>query len=184
MALAKARGSLVVKGGGSLQIREISPSASDAFLSVGYVKATNFNNEHAMVESITDEGLVVQYLSSGEKFMMTVTLMQTAIDELNLLKDAGDDTVYEGYYHVALPSGQDQEINIPLMKFRRGFNISRQSGEQTVEAMVQALSVKAAMTRNPTAYNIAAGAYFVLIENATAQGAPVDTASSVYSTLF
>lgn len=179
MALGKARNSIVVKGGGNLQLREMNPTPG-SFLSVGYLKSTSVVVEHSMVEHVAENGLLINYQSAGDKITVTAQLMQSAIDELNLLNNA-DGKVYELYYSVLLPNGNTQELVIPLFKLRPGINKTFQSGEQLMEMMGVGLAVKAALTRTPTAYNQAIDTSFVLVSNASPQGAPSDAAGTVFS---
>lgn len=180
MALQKDRGRLVVKGGGTFSIRELYPTATDSFSDLGYVKSTTLTDEHSLIEHVDERGLLVNYQSAAEKFMVTLSMMQSGVDLLQLLQNAGNKR-YEGFYAVRLPDdGNWQEVSIPLMRIRPGYpgGIQRASGEQLLEVSCVALAVKQALTRTPTGFNISADKTYVIAENASALGAPTDTAST------
>jgi len=184
MALQKLRSRINVKGGGLFMIRELSPTPSDTFLDVGFLTSVQFEDEHNMVEIIDDRGLTINYISGGESPKFTVVIKQSGIDEINILKNA-ERKYYEGYYKVLCETTLIQEINIPLFRFKPGPMLQFAAAtERTLQLEGRALSVKAAMTRNPVGYNITIDSFFVIIENAAALGVPVDTASSVASTLL
>jgi hypothetical protein len=184
MALGKTRNRINVKGGGNLQVRELSPSATESLSSLGYQGGTTFTDEHQMQTIVEEAGLTIEYLSGGSQATIKGTLKQSGIDEVNFLKNASG-KVYELYYKCVLANGSSQELNIPLFKFKPGpvleFAANKERG---IPFEGIALAVKADMTRNPTGFNITADSYYVIAENAVAIGAPADTAATVFSTLY
>lgn len=184
MALGKDRGAINVKGGGFFKIRELKPTATDAWSDVGYLQSTEFNDEHTMVEAIDERGLQVDYVDGGQSMKLTTQLMQSDYDVLNLLKGAAG-KVYEGYYKCLTAEGNYQEWNFPLCRLNPGIKMTMQASTlRAIPLEIRCLSVKANMTRTPVEYNVTEGQQYVMTENAAEKGAPSDTASTVASTLY
>lgn len=131
MALTRDRKRINVKGGGKLWIRQIFPdSGADTFFDLGYINETDFDDEHNMVESIDETGQYIDTKSGGQKVTWKVTLKQTGIDEINLLKNS-DGKYYELYYSVLVANGNYQEVSIPLAKVLLGPKL-KFAGERSV----------------------------------------------------
>lgn len=184
MSIARTRANINIKGGGILKCRELAPSASDAFLDLGYLGGTDIGDTHNMVDVIDERGLQVEYLDGGNKVVITSSLQQSDIDLINLLRGAGS-KLYEFFYQVVLRNTKVQEFNIPLGRIMAGVQLKFAAATpRAIPVEIHGLAVKAAMTRSPVAFNITQDEAMVVTENASAQGAPSDTAATVYSTLY
>jgi hypothetical protein len=179
MALAKNRAKINVKGWGYLKLREISPTPSDTFLDVGYLQETSIADTRPMVEAIDERGFQVDYVDSGASLVIIATVMQSDIDIVTLLKVASG-RYYDVYMHGVTADGKYQELRAYCCKLKPGPGFTNKSGAiRTVPIEIHALTVKAAFTANPVAFNIAINEQYVLLENATQQGPPIDTATAV-----
>lgn len=159
-------------------VRELYPTPSDTFLDVGWLGGTNLNDEHNMLEIIDEQGILLDWKSSGKVFNLTSKLKQSGIDEINLVRNA-DGKYYEMYYKVTTGEAKVQEINA-FVKIQPGAQIEFAAGtERTIPITIKGWAVKAALVRSPTVYNIAVYESYVYIENAAAQGVPIDTAATV-----
>ena len=184
MALAKARTRINVKGGGTLKIRELSPTASDTFLDVGYVTSDILLDEPSMVDSVDEAGQFIDTKSGAQKVTWKAILKQTSIDEINLLKNAVG-KYYDLFYSVVLAGGNTQEFRVWLCKLKPLINLEFSAAkERTLEVEFTALMPKATFTATPTDYNVTAGAYYVVIENAVAKGTPTDTAATMATAIL
>jgi hypothetical protein len=184
MALQKSRTRINVKGGGTLKIRELSPSASDTFLDVGYVTSDTLLDEHTMVDSVDDAGNFIDTKSGAQKVTWKAVLKQTSIDEINLLKNAVG-KYYDLFYSVVLANGNTQEFRVWLGKIKPGLVLEFASAtERKLELEITALMPKATFTATPTDYNVTAGAYYVVIDNAVAKGTPSDTAATMATAIL
>lgn len=183
MALTKARTRINVKGGGLLKLREISPTQTDAFVDAGYLGGTDLNDEHSMLEIVDEVGNLVDALSGARKAVLTTTLKQTTLDEINLIKNASG-KYYDAYYYVKLANTYVQELTAIPCKIKPGPVLTFKSAtERTIQVTIYFLAPKATATRAPTAYNVTVDEPYVLIENAAAQGAPTE-ATSTFATLI
>lgn len=181
MALAKSRTKIQVRGGGFLLMREISPSPSDTFLDVGYLQSTNWQDERNMLEAIDERGLQVDFVEGGQVVTITSQLMQADIDVINLLKGSAS-KYFDVYYYAVLADGKYQEFSAPVAKIMGGPKLNFAANTmRTVELQLRLLPSKGAYTRTPTAFNIAAGEFYVVSENVSKQGPPSDTASATAS---
>lgn len=184
MALGKSRLKIAVKGGGTLQIRELYPTPTNSYSDLGYVENDIVLEESDVIDSVDETGLVIQSQSGNKKLTWKSTLLQTGIDEINLLRNA-DGKYYDLYYSVLLPNGNTQEFRVWLCKLKPNLNLEFSSGAtRKIEVEFTALAPKANFTATPTDYNVVAGKYYVVIENATAKGAPTDTASSMANAIL
>lgn len=178
MAISRTRTRINVKGGGKFQLRQISPTPSNTFLDAGYLKSTKIADEFAMADISDAHGDYIEYLPTGEKFIATIELLQTGIDEVNLQKNA-DGIYYDCYYSVLLANGNTQEWSIPLCKLKVGYVLDMKPGERILGMEMHALAPVGAFTRTPTAFNVVALVPYTLTEGAVANGAPTDTASTL-----
>lgn len=182
MALGLDRRRINVKGGGTLFIREIDPTPTAAFASVGFIKEDSFFDEHTMVESVDSAGRYIDTKSGSQHVRFETQLMQTSIDEINLLRNAflGSDAgrYYEIYYQVPLNNGDKQEFLFPVARITPNVNLQfRAATERTVNVVIHALAPKVALTRTPTAFNTAQWQPYVVVQGATAAGPPTDAAT-------
>lgn len=188
MALGKNRSRVSVKGGGLLKLRQISPTPSDTFLDVGFLQSTSLDDKYDMMTAKDERGFVIDFVTGGEEPVITAVLLQSTIDEVNLIKNA-DGIYYEAYYYCKLANGNIQELDIPLCKIKPGPKLDfKAATERTLSLELHMLSVNAVstITRAPTDYNMdpTVNSFYVLIESATAKNAPSDTASSLKTAVF
>jgi hypothetical protein len=183
MALARNRTRINVKGGGKLYIREISPTASNTYLDLGYLQSTEFMNDNAMVGEVDEAGVLPDMNQGSQKATLKAVLKQSSIDEINLLNNAAG-KYYELYYKNAnLANGYVQELSIPIAKLKVGTTLKGASAtERQLELEVYALAPKAAYTRGVTAFNVTENVPFILTENATAQFNTSNTEASALAT--
>jgi hypothetical protein len=183
MSLGKNRTRVNVKGGGTLKLREMSPTQTDAFSEAGYLGGTDLNDEHSMLEIIDETGNLIDAQSGARKCILTTTLKQSGIDEINLLKNAVG-KYYDAYYVVKGSNGTFQELSMGVCKLKPGAVLKYASAtERTIALTIYMLAPKAAATRAPTAFNVVADEPYVLIENAAAVGAPTE-ATTVFAALI
>jgi hypothetical protein len=176
MALGFNRRRINVKGGGTLQVREVDPTPG-SWQTIGFIKDSTFVLEPQMVESIDDKGDQIDNKIGGKKASWRATLMQSSKDEYQLVKDA-EEKIYEMYYHVLNADGNHFEVVFPLVRIKPGFESSFQAAtERGIQVEFYALAPATALTRTPTAYNSLQWEPFVISENASEQGAPSDNAS-------
>lgn len=184
MALEKSRLRLNVKGGGTLRIRELSPTPSNTFLDVGYVTSDIILDEPTMVDSVDEMGNFIDTKSGAQKVTWKAVLKQTSIDEINLLKNAVG-KYYDLFYSVLLSNGSTQEFRVWLCKLKPLLNLEFAAAtERKLEVEFTALMPKGTFTATPTEYNVTAGAYYVVIENAVAKGVPTDAAASMATAIL
>jgi hypothetical protein len=184
MAVGRTRANINVKGGGLLKARMMSPTASDTFVDWGYLGSTDIDDTHNMVDVVDEKGLNIEYLDGGQKVIIRPTLLQSDIDLINLLRSAGS-AIYEFYYQVYLRNTKYQEWVMPLGRITAGVQLKHAAGSvRSIPVEIHGLAIKAALTRTPVAFNMNADEAIVVAENASAQGAPSDTASTVYSTAY
>lgn len=184
MALEKSRTRIAIKGGGTLRIRELYPTATNSFSDLGYIENDILLEESDMIDSIDETGLIVQTQSGNKKVTWKSVLLQTGIDEINLLRNA-DGKYYDLYYSVVLPNGNTQEFRVWLCKIKPVLNLEfSATTPRKIEVEFTALAPKGSFTTTPTDYNVVPGKYYVAIENATAKGVPSDSASSMASAIL
>lgn len=166
-----------VKGGGLLQLREIDPTPTTSFSTIGFISATEFLDSHTLVESIDDKGDFIDTKSGARAVSLKTTLMQTTKEEIDWMKNA-EGKYFEAYYKVTLNNGQIQELVMPVCRVKPGVELSFQSATQrTIALEVHVLAPATALTRTPSAYNSAQWVPYVLTEGGSANGAPSDAAT-------
>lgn len=188
MALGKSRIKQEVKGGGLLKIRQLSPSASDTFVDVGWLGGTDIEDSHDMIDGRDERGLLFNRQSGAETVTIKTKLKQSSKDEIDLVTKCKDQ-FYEGYYKVLTQAGAYvQEYSFFIMKIKPGVVLSMQSAtERTIEVEITLLAVGSETTivRAPTDYNItpSTNPYWLMIENAigSIKGAPTDTAATIWT---
>lgn len=184
MAVARSRANVNIKGGGILKVRELFPTATDTWTDLGFIGGTDIDDARNMVDVVDERGLQVEWLDGGMKVVIKSTLQQSDIDLINFLRAAGS-KLYEMYYMVTLRNTKIQEFDMPLARFNPGAQLKFAAATpRAIPIEIHGLAVKALMTRTPATFNITADEALVVTENAAAQGAPSDTASTVYSTLY
>lgn len=183
MALAKSRLRLNVKGNGTVKIREIYPTQTDAFSDVGYVDGSVLEDLYNMIESVDEHGDFIDSKPSGEMVKYKFNLKQSTIDEINLLRNA-DGKYYDLYILGVLANGNSIEISAIPVKIKPGFSLDMAGGkERGLPCEMSLLAPKATATRAPTDYNVTVNKPFVLIENAVAKGVPTE-ATGTFTTLI
>ncbi len=184
MALSRLRTRLNVKGGGILKIREISPNASDAFLDCGWLGGTDVDDNRDP-QTIKDErGFVVDVLEGGQMAMIKTTLLQSGIDEINLLRNAGSH-YYDAYYEALLANGNTQQLSAAICKITPGVTLAyKPGGARVIAVTLNFLSPKAAFTRTPTDFNVVIDTPYVLLDNAVPKAIPSDTAATMATAIL
>jgi hypothetical protein len=185
MSLEKNRQRINVKGGGTLQIRELSPSPIDSFSDIGYLVSSKLTDEHTMVELSDERGDFIDAKSGGRKVMWETVLKQSGIDEINLLKNA-EGKYYNVYYSVATSNGTlTQEISIAIAKIKPGPTLEFKSAtERTITVIIYCLAPADDFTRTPAAFNVVKHEPYVITEGAVANDVPTDTASDLAAALL
>ena len=185
MSLGKSRRRINVKGGGTLQIRELAPNASDAFFDLGYLLSSKLTDEHTIVELSDERGDFVDAKSGGRKVHWETVLKQSGIDEINLLKNA-EGKYYDVYYSVKTANDTlVQEVSLCICKIKPGPVLEFKSAtERTIQVTLYALAPDAGLTRTPPAFNIVIHEPYVITEGSTPNGTPTDTAASVAAAII
>jgi len=178
MPLGYDRRAINVKGGGTLQLRVIDPTAQQgAFASVGFIKNDILVDEHGIVESQDSKGDAIDAKSGSQKVKFTSVLMQSSKDEIDLMKDAKD-RYYEMYYKAVNNDATIQEIVAAVCRIKPGIEIAFGAAtERNISLEIHFLAPATVLTRTPAAYNTAQWVPYVLTEGAAANGAPTDAAT-------
>jgi|GEM_PF-5078071 len=183
MSLGRSRIKENAKGGGTLWIRQIYPTASNTFLDLGWLGGTTLDDKQSAIESKDERGDLAIVLFSDHTAMLKTILHQVSQDEIDLVnKISNNGTFYDIYYPVLLESGNTQEISAAICQIKLGVPIEFKSGQRTLPCDIYMLAPGAAFTRTPTDYNVAISPErlpYVMIENAVAKGKPTDTASTL-----
>jgi hypothetical protein len=185
MALGKNRTRINIKGGGLLKIEEItSGGALTTMRDVGFIKSVNFTDDHAMVESVSADGKFLNNQSGGNKPSLVVTLLQTTIDEINLLKDIVN-RLYHVYYQVLLdgPVVTYQELYMPCCRISQGLVLNFASAtERTLELKVSVLWPKGVVTVTPAGLSVPVGSSYTVAETLTTPlGEVTTTTGTIYT---
>jgi hypothetical protein len=177
MALGLSRTRINVKGGGDIQIREINPTPSDTFLSLGSVKDVTFIDEYGMVESIDGAGDYIDTKPGSRHAHVTAMLQQSTKEEIDVMKDAAGKH-YEIYYTVTLNDGSFQEFVAPICRITPGMNLAFASAtERTIALDIHFLAPFGILTRTPVSYNTADREPYAVSESSSQIGAPSDAAT-------
>lgn len=180
MSLGKARKSISVRGGGTLLIRQLDPTPTNAYSDLGYIKDSTLEDADVMVGEVDESGVLPDFKSGSETCSWKLTLKQATQDEINFLRNAIN-MYFEAYYKVTLGNGNIQEISIPLCRVSPMFNAKfAANAERTLDIVITMLAPKAAFTRGVVAFNVVAGQPYILVDNATAQ---FNTSNTEASTL-
>ena len=180
MSLGRYRTLENAKGGGTLWIRQISPTPSDTFLDIGWIGGTTLDDKQSAIESKDERGDLAIVLYSERICMMKTILHQVGQDEIDLVnKMANQNTFYDIYYPVTLENTYVQEISACLCQVKMGVPIDYKSGQRTIPCDFYMLAPKGAFTRTPTDWNVVSRAPYMMLTSATAKGKPSDTASSL-----
>jgi len=167
MALARSLNRINVKGGGKIQIRELSPTASNTYQDLGYLTSSTLSDEHTMVDSVDEIGALVNSQSGARKVTWKTVLKQTSADEIDLLRNSTG-KLYEVYYVVTESNTYKKMICLLPVRIKSSVVLNFASAtERTIEVEMMCLAPKAAYTRGVTAFNIIANDPYVLVEAAT-----------------
>lgn len=98
MGLQVSRKRLSVRGLGGLDLRMIDPTVWPAYLSVGWHESSKLEYLATMEELEDETGVLVDVLRKNIKTHFTSQLMQTSIDEIALIRDAGDSVFNVRFY--------------------------------------------------------------------------------------
>src|ERR1051325_1257001 len=115
--MAKNRRNINVKGGGSLQLREIDPSPSDPFVDYGYLKNVDFSDTYNMIESKDAAGNYIDYKEAGETAILKGDLMESGKTNIDFQRTAAN-KYFDVYYQVLLNNGSYQEISAPIARLK------------------------------------------------------------------
>jgi hypothetical protein len=182
MALAKDRKRLNVKGGGALYVRELDPTPTNTYSLLGYLGGSDVADEHQMVESLDETGVLADVSSGSKIFRLKSKLQQSSIDEMDLLRTA-ENKYFEALYVVPLKNGRYQELSIPLCRINPTINASFAAAtERNIPIELIGLAPKAAYTRGITAFNVVANQSYVLVEGAAATFNLSNTEASTLAT--
>jgi hypothetical protein len=185
MSLGKNRKRINVKGGGTLQLRELAPNPTDPFSDIGYLVSSKLTDEHTIIELSDERGDFIDAKSGGRKVHWETVLKQSGVDEINLLKNA-EGKYYEVYYAVKTANDSlTQEISLCLCKIKPGPVLEFKSAtERTIQVTIYALAPAAGVTRTPAAFNVVIHEPYVITEGPVANGSPSDTAGSVAAAIL
>jgi hypothetical protein len=184
MALGKDRSRINVRGGGTLLMRELKPTATDGFSDMGVVESIVLSDESGMIDIPDAEGNALEYLQGSRRVGIEITLAQTSKDEVDFVTNCGG-KYYDVFYAVPMEDLTTQSISFCLVKFKPGNQLTfAGSTKRTCKLTGVALAPKAAFTRTPTAFNIVKNAPFVVYQNLTPGATPSDTASSVATAII
>jgi len=131
MALQKLRTRIFVHGLGTLQVREVDPTPATSFSDVGYLKNFVLNDGSDMVDIVTDNGHMAEYLRQKQKVMVDANLFQLGEDEINLLKNA-DGKQYAMRYHGLAHNALFQYFAFDNIKLNPSLNMQFQPGERLI----------------------------------------------------
>ena len=177
MSLGKNRRRINVRGGGTLMLRELSPSPSDTFVDAGYIASSKLIDEHDLITTTDEHGDLVQTSSGSRAVRWETVLQQSGADEIALLRDAAV-KYFEAYYTV--PTAGDtlmQEISIPLCRVKPGPVLEFAGGTaRTLQLTLHALAPHASFARTPAAFSVAKAEPYILTEASEAHGYPTDGA--------
>lgn len=121
MALAKDRGRIVARGGGNLQILQRLPTLWPDFLSAGYLQSTNVAQDSTMVEAMPETGALAEYLEQSRVVRLSSMLMQSSIDEVNLLKGIGQPQLLSARYFGEVQKGGLWQLHtLPVCRLKVG----------------------------------------------------------------
>jgi len=185
MALGKNRRRINVKAGGTLLLRELSPTPTDAFSDAGYIESLVVNDEATMIDIPDAEGNMIEYLSGQRRVGLEITLSQSSKDEIDVIKDA-DGKYYDLFYAVPLVNlSETQQWSFCLVKFKPGPNLNFAGAtKRTIKLEAVAVVPKAAFTRTPATFNIVANQPYITYQNATPAATPTDVAADMATAII
>lgn len=183
MALGKSRDRFSNKGGGLVKLAELTSGGALVVMDdAGYVDESGLNIDPKMVQWDDERGFVIQALDAGEEWRFKAKLMQSSIDEINLIKNSRNKYYHMYYKSAALPNGNIQEIYLPLVKIVSVLDLPFKRGEKRlIEVEFLALMPKGAVTVVPAGFNVAADLYGVIVENAAALGQVTTLTGTIYT---
>ena len=88
MSLQKNRQRIFVNGLGKLSLVELEPSVGTSFLDAGYLQGSALVREVMQDDIQSEDGYIVDSLTHSEQCQISTNLLQSSIDELNLIKDS------------------------------------------------------------------------------------------------
>ena len=188
MSLGRVRTRENAKGGGVLWIREISPTASDTFLDLGWLGGTTLDDKQTSIESKDERGDLSIILYSDRTAMLKTILHQVSQDEIDLVnKISNQNAFYDIYYPVLLENGDTQEISAAICQIKMGVPIEYKAAQRSLACDIYMLAPAAAFTRTPTAFNVVVSPErlpYVMTTNTVAKGKPSDTASTLATAIL
>ena len=102
-----------VKGLGNFQFLSIEPTLGSDFASVGFTQETTLNDDPSMQDLVAETGVLLDTLVQSKKVSGSTSLMQSSIDEFNLIRNAVGMVHALRYYGIALQNGAWQFFCIP-----------------------------------------------------------------------
>ena len=184
MALGKDRSRINIRGGSTLLIRELKPTATDAFSDLGVVEKIVLTPDMGMIDIPDAEGNMLDYLAGQKRWGIEITMAQSSKDELDFILNCGG-KYYDVFYQVTMEDTTTQTWSLCLCKFQPGTPLTFAGSTKRSPMLTGvALAPKAAFTRNPTSLNIVKNVPIVTHQNATPAATPTDTASSMATAII
>ncbi len=175
-----SRTKINVRGVEDIQIFGLpsAAGATDTPASLGYVKSVEFKQEATAVEFIDSNGNYVDTLNSGFKVMVNAVVLQTSKEMANFMLKLTDKNFFAVYIRAKVTDNKFQEIYIPVAKIKPSATLSFANSERIINVEITALMGKHTIATNisvgpalaPVLLSTPVGEYFVMTENAVAQG--------------
>jgi hypothetical protein len=165
-------------------MRQLNPTASDAFVDYGYVESVVLNVAAPLEKASDGEGNVIAAGKASETDTVDIVLMQTSKEEIDAVR-ALDGKVMEVIYDVPLRvAGTYQHLSLPLVIFEPSTSMNfAASTRRTLKINGILLAPRADFTRNPTSYNVTKNVPYVVLDDANATTDPADTAAALYTAI-
>lgn len=182
MANIKSRDRFNVKGGGLLKSAVIASGGALVTMDdLGYLDESGIMIDPGMVQWDDERGFVINSIPGVETWKFTANLMQSSIDEINLVKN-GWNWYRHFYYYVKLANGLFQEMYIPLAKIINSLDLKYKAPDKRlVKVEILALMPKGVVTVVPAELSVPADAYGIIIENAAAKGEVTTATGTIYT---
>jgi hypothetical protein len=167
-----------------LFIRELKPSPTDAFSSLGIVEKVEIIPDMGMIDIPDAEGNMLDYLAGQKRFGLNITLAQSSKDEIDFILNSGG-KYYDLLYNVPMEDGTTQQWSWPLVKFQAGTPLTFAGSTKRSPVLSGiALAPKAAFTRTPTTFNITKNVPYVTYQNASPAATPSDLAATMATAII
>jgi len=178
----KSREQINVKGPSTVQYRELFPTASDAWVDLGYIKESELSDIYNMIKSIDSQGNKIDNKEAGQDVTFTTKLMQSQKEQLDFQRLAAT-KYFQIYMPLLLNNGDTQEFVFHICRITPGAKLSMKAGERLIDITIDALAPSADFTAAPTDYNVTKNVPYTMVENTVVVGAPTNTASTLYAAI-